>query len=92
MGESGWGKASGAGGGSSPEAGARTAGRAREMPPSPAALRTAARSERASAKEGARREDQLLGAQITAPPTPPPKPCRCHPERRRGIRRRLLKQ
>ena len=71
MGESGWGEASGAGGGSGPEAGAMTAGRAREMPPSPAALRAAAESE--SAKEGASREDQLLRAQITAPPTPPPK-------------------
>lgn len=38
-------------------------------------------AERESAKEGASREDQLLGAQITAPPTPPPKPCRSHPER-----------
>ena len=73
MGESGWGQASGARGGGGPEAGARTAGRAREMPPSPAALRAAAESE--SAKEGASREDQLLRAQITAPPTlPPPNP------------------
>lgn len=80
MGESGWGEASGARGGGGPEAGARTAGRAREMPPSPAALRAAVESE--SAKEGASREDQLLRAQITAPPTLlPPQPCRSHPER-----------
>ena len=87
MGESGWGEASGAGGGSGPEAGAMTAGRAREMPPSPAALRAAAESERA--KEGASREDQLLRAQITAPPTPQ-NPAGPTPSAAEEIWRRLL--
>lgn len=87
------GEASGAGGGGSPEAGARTAGRAREMPLSPAALRTAAPSEGARRRERAAKPScSELRAQITAPPSPPPKPCRCHPKRRRGIGRRLLKQ
>ena len=64
MGESGWGEASGAGGGSGPEAGAMTAGRAREMPPSPAALRAAAESE--SAKEGASRDKDFRDGRFIA--------------------------
>lgn len=68
-----------------------TAGRAREMPPSPAALRAAAENE--SAKEGASRKDQLLRAQITAPPTPPPQnPAGPTPSAAEEIWRRLLQQ
>lgn len=71
MGESEWGEATSAGGGSGPEAGARTAGRAREMPQSPAALRAAAHS------EGARRRDRAAKTSCSElksplPPSQPP--------------------
>lgn len=80
MGSPGGGKRAAPGAGSGPEAGARTAGRAWEMPLSPAALRTAAQSERARRRERAAKTS-CSELKSRLPPTPPPKPCRSHPER-----------